>query len=101
LSVNHAFCFNCPVVTFKEINLNPAHGPEIEYIIDKKTGFLIEDHSTETLIEVVSDYIDSAELRKAMQTEIKNLIENTCSVEKMVEGVLNAIKYNSEESIKA
>jgi glycosyltransferase involved in cell wall biosynthesis len=99
LSVNHAFCFNCPVVTFKEINLNPAHGPEIEYIIDNKTGFQIANHSTETITEVVAEYLTSTELRKTMQIEIKNFIEKKCSVEKMAEGVLNAINYNSEKII--
>lgn len=99
LSVNHAFCFNCPVVTFGEVNLDPAHGPEIEYIIDKKTGFLISDHSTETLIKVVAHYLDSTELKETMQVEIKNLIENICSVEKMAEGVVNAIDYNSKKTI--
>jgi hypothetical protein len=97
--VNHAFCFNCPVVTFKEINLNPAHGPEIEYIIDNKTGFQIANHSTETITEVVAEYLTSTELRKTMQIEIKNFIEKKCSVEKMAEGVLNAINYNSEKII--
>lgn len=98
LSVNHAFCFNCPVVTFKEINLDPAHGPEIEYIIDGKTGFLINDHSTETLVEVVADYLNSTELRITMQDEVRYLIEEKCPIGKMAEGVVNAINYNTKKS---
>lgn len=95
LSVNHAFCFNCPVVTFKQINLNPPHSPEVEYIIDKKTGFLVADHSIEKLACEVANYLNSPELRENMQSEVKNLIENVCSVEKMAEGVIQAINYNS------
>jgi glycosyltransferase involved in cell wall biosynthesis len=29
LSVNHAFCFDCPVITFESISHVPAHGTEI------------------------------------------------------------------------
>lgn len=95
LSVNHAFCFNCPVVTFKEVNGMPAHGPEIEYVIDAKTGFQVSHHSVESLTEVVIGYLKSPELRQCMQMEIKNFIEKECSVEKMAAGVLEAIDYNS------
>jgi glycosyltransferase involved in cell wall biosynthesis len=96
LSVNHAFCFNCPVVTFKQIDLDPPHSPEVEYVIDKKTGLLVADHSTGALVDAVSGYLNSPELRKEMQFEIRSLIENVCSVEKMAEGVIEAINYNSK-----
>lgn len=96
LAVNHAFCFNCPVATFKQIGLNPPHSPEVEYIIDKKTGFLVEPHSVEALVEQVTYYLESPELRSEMQTEIKNLVANVCSIEKMAEGVIGALNYNSK-----
>jgi glycosyltransferase involved in cell wall biosynthesis len=99
LSVNHAFCFNCPVVTFSQIDLDPAHGPEIEYIIDQKTGFLINDHSTQTLTQVVADYLDSPALRKSMRHEIRSAIEHRYSVDKMAEGVIDAINYNLKKDI--
>jgi glycosyltransferase involved in cell wall biosynthesis len=94
LSVNHAFCFNCPVVTFEQIDLLPAHGPEVEYIINNKTGFLIPGHSIESLTNVVASYLRSDELRENMQKEIKYFIEKNCSIEKMAEGVIDAINYN-------
>jgi glycosyltransferase involved in cell wall biosynthesis len=97
LAVNHAFCFNCPVATFKQIGLNPPHSPEVEYIIDKKTGFLVEPHSIEALVDRVTLYLESPGLRNEMQTEIRNLIENVCSVEKMTEGVIDAINYNTKK----
>lgn len=95
LSVNHAFCFNCPVVTFEEINGDPAHGPEIEYVVDGKTGFLIHDHSVETLTNVVAGYLGSAGKRSSMTSEISRFIEQECSVSAMAQGIIDAIDYNS------
>lgn len=95
LSVNHAFCFNCPVVTFKQVGQIPAHGPEIEYIRDSKTGFQIANHTTSALADVVENYLLSADLRKTMRNEIRNFIERDCSIEKMAAGVVEAIKWTS------
>lgn len=100
LSVNHAFCFNCPVVTYRQVNGIPAHGPEIEYVIDGKTGFQIADQSIESLTDVVTNYIKSFDLRKFMGMEIKNFIEKECSAEQMAAGVLEAIDFNSRRLIK-
>jgi glycosyltransferase involved in cell wall biosynthesis len=95
LSVNHAFCFNCPVVTFAEVGGEPAHGPEIEYVIDGKTGFLIHDHSTITLTSIVAGYLGSADQRSAMISEVRKFIEEECSVSAMAQGIIDAINYNS------
>ena len=94
LSVNHAFCFNCPVVTFKEINQQPAHGPEIEYIRDGQTGFLIPDHSVDTLAGIVADYLHSAGLQASMRSQIRKFIETERSLDRMASGVIQAIRHN-------
>ena len=39
LSVNHAFCFDCPVMSFEQQKNGPFHSPEVEYVINNKTGF--------------------------------------------------------------
>lgn len=97
LSVNHAFCFNCPVVTFGEVNGVPAHGPEIEYVIDGATGFIIRDHSLESLAEVVIRYLREDDLRYKMNKAVRKFIEEDCSVSAMAKGVLSAIHYNLRE----
>ena len=94
LSVNHAFCFNCPVSTFQEVDHLPAHGPEIEYIINNRTGFLVPHHSIDTMIKTVKIFLESKELKNMMRCEIRNFIENECSVEKMALGVLSAIDHS-------
>jgi glycosyltransferase involved in cell wall biosynthesis len=94
LSVNHSFCFNCPVVTFAGTNSNFAHSPEIEYLINNKTGFVIEDDSIESLVNSIEVYLTSPEIQHKMKREIKYMIENVCSIEKMSEGIINAIEHN-------
>jgi glycosyltransferase involved in cell wall biosynthesis len=93
LSVNHAFCFDCPVITFESKNLVPAHGPEIEYIIDGQTGFIAQHKNIEDMAEAIFKYLNDHSLQEKMKTHIRNMIENVCSVEKLVAGVINAINY--------
>ena len=98
LSVNHAFCFDCPVVTF-EANENhfPAHGPEIEYIIDRKTGFIVENDNIEAMASTVEQYFNNPVLRAEMKVEIRNMIENTCPIGKLVGGFSEAIQFCLEK----
>ena len=93
LSVNHAFCFDCPVITFKSKGLVPAHGPEIEYIIDGQTGFIAKHRNIEDMAEMIFKYLNDHSLQEEMKIQIRNMIENICPVEKLVTGVINAIKY--------
>ena len=93
LSVNHAFCFDCPVITFESKNLIPAHGPEIEYIIDGQTGFIAKHRNIEDMAETIFKYLNDHSLREKMKIQIRNMIENICPVEKLVAGVINAINY--------
>lgn len=95
LSVNQAFCFNCPVVTFEgNDGLGPAHGPEIEYVINGKTGFQIPNQSLIQLVDTVEKYFNSSDLQTEMKLSIKDFIENKCSLEKMTSGVIDAIEFN-------
>lgn len=93
LSVNHAFCFNCPVVTFESKDLVPAHGPEIEYIIHGKTGFVIPNRDVAEMARFVFDYLNNQELQEQSRSHIRNMIEHVCPIEKLVDGFANAIDY--------
>lgn len=93
LSVNHAFCFDCPVITFESKDLVPAHGPEIEYIIDGQTGFIAKHRNIEDMAETIFKYLNDQAVQGKMKIQIRDMIENVCPVEKLVAGVINAIDY--------
>lgn len=97
LSVNHAFCFDCPVITFETVNHVPAHGPEIEYIIHQKTGFVVKNKSVEDMAATVYDYLNDERLQNEFRTNIRNLIENICPIEKLTGGFVDAINYVSKK----
>ena len=93
LSINHAFCFDCPVVSFAAHHWNPAHGPEIEYLINEETGFLVENHTAEELASVIYKFINSETLQEKFRTNIRHQVENVFPIEKMVEGVVDCVHY--------
>jgi glycosyltransferase involved in cell wall biosynthesis len=93
LSVNHAFCFDCPVITFQAHNNIPAHGPEIEYIIHEKTGFIVKNRSVEDMAGIIYSYLNDALLQNEMKINIRNMIENTCPIEKLTSAFIEAINY--------
>ncbi|HEX2847750.1 MAG TPA: glycosyltransferase family 4 protein [Chitinophagaceae bacterium] len=97
LSVNHAFCFNCPVVTFESKDHVPAHGPEIEYIINGKTGFVTPSRDVKKMASIVFDYLDNEELQQQTKSHIRNMIEQICPIGKLVDGFVNAIDYVSKK----
>lgn len=93
LSVNHAFCFDCPVITFESNNHIPAHGPEIEYIVHGKTGFICKNKCVEDMANVIYDYLSNKELQNEMRSHIRYMIENICTIENLTNGFANAIDY--------
>jgi glycosyltransferase involved in cell wall biosynthesis len=96
LSVNHAFCFDCPVITFEMINNVPAHSPEIEYIIHGETGFIVKHKSIEDMAETIYNYLNDEQLKKEVKIHIRNMIENVCPMEKLISEYINAINYVSK-----
>lgn len=98
LSVNHAFCFDCPVITFEAINQIPAHGPEIEYIIHGKTGFIVRNKSVEEMAGIIYKYLNDDRLQKEFKIHIRHMIENICPIETLTDGFIDAIKYVSNKN---
>jgi len=97
LSVNHSFCFNCPVLSFKKINGHPVHGPEVEYIIHNKTGFLLEDHSPIAMATFGYKLLTDDRLRQEFKENIQSMVKNIFPLEKMVSGVVECVDYLSEK----
>ena len=97
LSVNHAFCFDCPVISFKEKKGYPAHSPEAEYVINNKTGFLVEEHKPEAMAEAINKLLINKELEIEIKKNVRDAIENNLTLEKMVSGVIDCINYVTDD----
>lgn len=93
LSVNHALNFDCPVITFKQLDNGPFHSPEIEYVIDQKTGFILQEHTARAIARSVKNYLGNEAQRKSMHAEIRKMVSETCSAEKFVDGFKEAIHF--------
>jgi glycosyltransferase involved in cell wall biosynthesis len=90
LAVNHAFMFDCPVVTFLQTAMSP---PEIEYIVDDETGFKIPDFSVEKMAHKIQEYLQNEALQKTMQKAIRHKMDFELIPENMVKGFTDAVQY--------
>ncbi len=90
LAVNHAFMFDCPVVTFLQTEMSP---PEIEYIIDNETGFKIPDFSIKRMAQTIQNYLQSPDLQKKMHKAIRYKMDIELTPENMAKGFIDAVNY--------
>ena len=93
LSVNHAFCFDCPVMTFEQQENGPFHSPEVEYVINNETGFLLQEHSVDSLATALNNYFNNPTLQITLKENIQKMVSNVFPIEKMVKGFDDAICY--------
>ncbi len=93
LALNHAYNFDCPVATYDQKANQTAHGPEIEYLIHGKTGFLIKENNIESMIEAIHTYFYDVELQNEMKQNLRDQIQNICSVDNFIKGFDEAINY--------
>ena len=92
LAVNHAFAFDCPVVSFKQTKTGPFHSPEIEYVVQNETGFLIPNLSVTLMAEKILEYLQDGAMQTFVKNNIKRLTEEL-TPEKMVLGFTDAVSY--------
>ena len=91
LSVNYSFCFDCPVISFKEKNGYPAHSPEVEYVVDNKTGFLVEEQTPEAMAYAINSLFKDQKMQEQFTKNIRRAVETEFPLEKMVHGALKCI----------
>jgi len=100
LSVNHAFCFDCPVLSFETVNGFPAHSPEVEYVVHNKTGFLVKKHSARAIAACLYDYLTDEKMQQAFKRNIRYAVTRIYPLARMVEGVLACINFLENENDK-
>jgi glycosyltransferase involved in cell wall biosynthesis len=90
LAVNHAFMYDCPVVTFLQTEMSP---PEIEYIEDYNTGFKIPDFSIEKMAETIQMYLENPTLQSTIKNSIRAKMDNELTPENMAKGFIDAVSF--------
>lgn len=90
LSVNHALCFGVPVVTQATGEKGPYHSPEVEYIVDGKTGYICNHGSLDHMISCVQQLLTN---RDAYREKTKAYFDAKLSVGTMVNAVVDALRY--------
>lgn len=93
LSVNHAFCFDCSVMSFEQQENGPFHSPEVEYVINNETGFLLTEHSADSLANTLNNYFNNPTLQIKVKENIQQMVSEVFPIEKMVKGFEDAITY--------
>lgn len=91
LSIVHAFAYNCPVITFNQNATGPFHSPEIEYLINNETGFLV--NSVDELKIILYNYLTNYDEQVRIKNNIENFMVKNLSIENMVNSIINAIEY--------
>jgi glycosyltransferase involved in cell wall biosynthesis len=95
LAINHAFSFGLPVITQQNPTNGPFHGPEIEYITNKRTGFICGHGEIDQMADCARQVIEN----KAYFTDqVDAYRKNYLSLDIMVDGMVNAIEYARNKS---
>lgn len=90
LAVNHAFCFGLPVITQAGDKNGPFHGPEIEYIIHGKTGFICEKGNKKEMSQAIIKVFNNGLM---FNSKVTKFCKNNLSIDEMVYGVKKAIDF--------
>lgn len=93
LSIVHALCFDCPIVTQQEGENGPFHGTEIEYLKNGETGFFTPPRDKGAMAKIIYEFLLDKRCKKSMKRNIRGFIEKSCSIEKMMQGFKDALRY--------
>lgn len=96
LSIVHSFCFDCPVMTQKQGYKGPFHAPEIEYLIDGKTGFFVDYGNNQIMVRMIFEYLNDMKKQLEMKRNIEYMVKNTLSLSNMLRGFERAVDYCRE-----
>jgi glycosyltransferase involved in cell wall biosynthesis len=97
LAVNHAFIFDIPVISFAQTETGPFHSPEIEYVANGKTGFLVPNLSVEAMATTIEFYLKNPAIQAKMKMSIRHKMEHDLTIDNMVQGFTDAIDFVLDE----
>lgn len=92
LAINHAYCFDLPVVTYAQGPDGPFHSPEIDYLEPGKTGLMTPSHNVDEMAEKIYSLAMNPGTLADYKANVSNKIEEL-RIERMEEGFSECIDY--------
>lgn len=93
LAVIHAFSYGCPILTKKKDEiLGPFHSPEIEYVRNDETGFLVSSER-DLIVSIIFEYLNSNKKQNQIKKNIEILMKKEASLCSFIGGFKDAINY--------
>ena len=98
LAINHAFMFDCPIISFDKCGNIPFHGPELDYVVENETGFLIPDLSVKKMAEKLMAYLLNEPMQMEMKKHIQDKMNTQLTIDNMVLGFTDAVDFALNKS---
>lgn len=95
LSAVHAMAMGCPVLTCKQGEYGPYHGPEAAYIKDKINGLLCYYNSDAFALEIAKQ-LKNQDLLQTMSVNARKTIQEEASISHFVDGFRQTLKNLNE-----
>ena len=92
LAINHAYCFDLPVVTYQQSANGPFHSPEIDFLENGKTGIMTESNNIDAMTNALLDLAQDPDLLRSYKENVRRKVEDL-RIEKMEEGFSECIEY--------
>ena len=94
LSVNHALAYGLPVVTFRRTPRGPRHHPEIAYVIEGETGWLVDEFEDAALAGRLQEIFTAMPFPKErLAARIDRYVDENLTLDHLVEDFHRVHQY--------
>jgi glycosyltransferase involved in cell wall biosynthesis len=92
LSVVHAMAMGCPVITCRQDEKGPYHGPESAYIEHMENGILC-DYTSKAVALEITKLLNNPELLQIISVNARKKIQGEASVDNFIDGFRQTLNY--------
>lgn len=92
LSVNLAFAYGCPIITFDNKEMDQMHSPEVYYLKDKYSGIKIKNLNLAEMADAISKSLADGSYSKMRENCLSTIYEEG-SIQQMFSGFENSIAF--------
>ena len=96
LSVNLAFAYGCPIITFDTADMEQAHSPEVYYLKDGYSGITIKNLNIKEMAAALNTSLKNGSYKK-MRENCLYTIYKEGSIHQMFSGFKNALCYLDDQ----
>lgn len=97
LGIIHAFSFGVPLITCKQSNRGPVHGPEIEFFKHNENGLYCESNP-QSISDALVELLLNKEKLQSMKEVALSTADEKANIEKFIDGFDRAIQYCQENA---